>query len=622
MAAQVEVPDVKRMLLEADPALWSRLAERTRAATGFADLLVLSSLRKKAQQRGVVREAIAEAPLRLALVGGYSLYPLSELLEHCLDMAGTPIALYAGDYDNYTSELSDPASELHAFAPQVVCILPSPRLAQSSRTLLDSRTAIEAEARGIVDHLLGLCAAAHERSRCEIVLANFPLPGRHDLGAFRGRTLASDWSFRKLVNLELGLRAPAYVRVWDVEFITNRRGALNAVDDRAWFESKQPGSPDLLVDLARELVNVVTTLRRPPKKVLVLDLDNTLWGGVVGDDGLEGIEIGDTSPRGEAFKAFQRNVKALKERGVLLAVCSKNDHARAVEPFEKHPEMVLRMDDFAAFYANWEPKGNNIRRMAAELNLGLDSFVFVDDNAAEIENVRQFAPDVTGIHLGADPAEYVAILQDCRLFEPSNITADDAERTGKYKVELERKQLLASSADMDAYLASLEMEGTISALVPVDVPRVSQLINKSNQFNLTTRRRTEAEVAALIEAPGYACFSVRLKDRFGDHGLIGVGIGRVEGVEMVIDTWLMSCRVLKRQVEDEVLNEFARLAAAKGCSQLRGVYRPTPKNDMVREHYPQLGFRVATTTPEQSEFSLDLMTFNPRPTHIRVSRAV
>jgi len=314
-------------------------------------------------------------------------------------------------------------------------------------------------------------------------------------------------------------------------------------------------------------------------------------------------------------------VKALKERGVLLAVCSKNDHAKAVEPFEKHPEMVLRMGDFAAFYANWEPKGNNIRRMAVELNLGLDSFVFVDDNAAEIENVRQFAPEVTGIHLGADPAEYGAILQDCRMFEPSNITSDDAERTNKYKVELERKLLLASSVDMDAYLASLEMEGTISAIVPVDVPRVSQLVNKSNQFNLTTRRRTEAEVAALIGAPDYACFSVRLKDRFGDHGLIGVGIGHAEGAEMVIDTWLMSCRVLKRQVEDEVLNEFARLAAAKGCSQLRGVYLPTPKNEMVKEHYPQLGFLPVATTPEQSEFSLDLASFNPRPTHIRVSRA-
>ncbi|MDH3421212.1 MAG: HAD-IIIC family phosphatase, partial [Gammaproteobacteria bacterium] len=572
MDARAEIQDIKRLLLSGDSSFWLRLDDSTMAASTFEQLLFCSSLRRKAIARGLVRPGKLPDPINLGLVGGYSLYPLSELLEHYLDTLGVPANLFSGDYDNYTAEVTDENSPLHAFGPSVLCMLPSPRLATPSGSVLDARDVLETEAQSLVEHLLGLCAAAHDHSQCEVVLANFPLPGRHDIGPFRGRTMGSDWSFRKYVNLELGLGAPAYLHICDLEFLTNRRGAINTEDERAWFESKQPGSPHLLVDLARELANIVVGLRRPPKKVLVLDLDNTLWGGVIGDDGLEGIEIGDTSPRGEAYKAFQRYVKSLKERGVLLAVCSKNDHDKAIEPFEKHPEMVLRMSDFSAFVANWDPKADNIRRMAVDLNLGLDSFVFVDDNAAEVEIVRQFAPEVMSIHLGPDPAQYGTILRDCRQFEPLNVTADDAKRTEQYHSEQERKGLLASAVDMDAYLESLEMKALVNDFNSLDVPRLAQLINKSNQFNLTTRRRTEAEVTALIDDPEHTCFSVRLADRFGDHGLIAIAIAHIDGDRMTIDTWLMSCRVLKRQVEEEVLNELVRRATVNGCAEIVGVY--------------------------------------------------
>ena len=611
---------LKDLLRTGDLAFWHQLSQLTAQATRFEDLLFLSSLWKRALTKGPVRPDTRPDRLRVALVGGCSLYPTSELLEHILDTIGVPIDLFTGSYDNYTSEIADAGSPLHAFGAKVLCILPSPRVARPTGGPLDPRESLEEQARAIVQHLLDLCRTAHEVSGCDIALANFPLPGRHDLGPYRVRTLASEWSFRKLVNLELGLSAPPYVRICDLEFLTNRRGALASEDDRGWCESKQPGSPDMIVDLARELAGIVVALRTPPKKVLVLDLDNTVWGGVIGDDGLEGIEIGDTSPRGEAFKEFQRYAKSLKERGVLLAVCSKNDHDKAVEPFERHPEMVLRMSDFSAFAANWEPKADNIRRMAVELNLGLDSFVFVDDNAAEVEIVRQFAPEVIAIHLGADPSEYRAILQDCRLFEPTSITKDDAQRTEQYHSERERKELLAGAVDMDKYLVSLEMVGTVSPFRSVDVPRLSQLINKSNQFNLTSRRRTEGEVSALIDDRDHECFSVRLADRFGDHGLISIAIGSVDGTAMKIDTWLMSCRVLKRQVEDIVLNELVGLARARGCSTLRGLYLPTAKNGMVKDHYLHLGFRPTVTEPEHLEFELAVGAFEPRSTHIRIVR--
>ena len=614
----MDLNDVKALLLRNDPSFWPALDSLTRQATEFSDLVFLSSLRKKALARGLKQTAEVPAPLRLAIIGGYSLYPLHELLTHLLESAGTPVELFLGDYDNHVAEIMDPESRLYRFKPQVVILLPGVQRCKYSGTLTDERQAAQACATSTATQLLDLCKTLNERSGAEVLLCNFALPARRDLGEYRARTLASDYTFRKWVNLELSLNAPPYVRICDVEFLANRRGALASEDPRGWFESKQPGSPALLVDLAREAAHLIRAIRNPPKKVLALDLDNTLWGGVVGDDGLEGIEIGDTSPRGEAFKAFQKYIATLKQRGVLLAVCSKNDHARAFEALEKHPEVVLRPNDFVSLKINWDPKSDNLIRMAEELNLGLDSFVFVDDNPAEIEIVRQFAPQVSTILLGSDPAEYVGQLQDCGLFEPRSITKEDADRTAQYRAESERQTMLSSATDMDAYLASLEMVALVRDFAPVDVPRLSQLINKSNQFNLTTRRRTEAEVQALIGRPDHTCFSVRLSDKFGDHGLISIVIGRVSGETMEIDTWLMSCRVLKRQVEETVLNELARRAQAKGCSRLEGLYLPTKKNGMVRDFYPRMGFQTRSATPERGEYTLGLDTYEPRPTKITV----
>jgi FkbH-like protein len=613
--------EIKDLLLQNDSAFWIRLKLLTEQATEFDDLIFLSSLRKKAAARRLQRPGAADAPLRLAILGGCNLYPLHELLTHLLDTAGVACELFLGDYDNYVSEIVEPDGALYQFRPQVIFLLPAAQRCKYPGTLIDAREAAQAAADAVAAQLLELSRTVHERTKAEVLLANFMLPARCDLGEFRTRTLTSPWSFRKCVNLELGLNAPPFVRVVDLEYLANRTGALAAEDARGWFESKQPCSPSLLVDVCREASHLILGLRTPPKKVLALDLDNTLWGGVVAEDGLEGIEIGDTSPRGEAFKAFQKCILSLKERGVLLAVCSKNDHARSIEPFEKHPEMVLRAGDFVSVKANWKPKSDNLRQMAEELQLGIDSFVFVDDNPAEIEIVHQFAPTVTTILLSGDPADYAGQLQDCRLFEPHSITGEDARRTGLYRAEGERQTLLASAADMDAYLESLAMEMVIRGFVPVDVPRLVQLINKSNQFNLTTRRRTEAEVQALIGQPDYVCFSARLRDRFGDHGLISIVIGRLSGEALEIDTWLMSCRVLKRQVEETVLNELCRLAHVKGCSRIEGVYLPTVKNEMVRDHYPRMGFQIRTVTPEREEFVLELDSFQPSPTKIALRAA-
>ena len=611
---------LKDSLRSGDPAFWTELQSLTRQAMAFDELFLLSSYRKKALARGLVRPASARDSVRLAIVGGCSFYPLHELIQHLCDVSGNPVEIWLGAYDNYVAEIMDDDSGLYAFAPEVVLLLPSDRHAAYTGRLTDGRDSVEAEGRSVINSILGLARRLNERFGADVLLTNFILPARHDLGALRAKTLGSAWSYRSWLNLELGLNAAPFVHICDLAFLAHRLGGLEAKDDRSWYESKQPGSPALLASLAREAARLIVALKQPPKKVLALDLDNTLWGGVVADDGLEGIELGDTSPRGEAFKAFQRYILSLKERGVLLAVCSKNDHERAAEAFEKHPEMVLRLPDIVSFRANWEPKSENIRAIAKELNLGVDSVVFVDDNPAEIEIVRQFVPEASTILLGPDPAEYVGQLQDCGYFMPAAITTEDVERTAQYQAEAQRVAFASSVTDMDSYLESLQMLAVMTEFNPIDVPRVSQLINKSNQFNLTTRRRSEAEVAQLIDEPDHIGFSVRLGDRFGDHGLISVLIGKKIDDAMIIDTWIMSCRVLKRQVEEEALAELARLAQSRGCVRLVGIYLPTAKNSMVRNLYTRLGFTAVAETEHKSEYELRLPAFQPMSTKIKIAR--
>lgn len=609
--------ELKSLALSGDAAFWGHLAARSRHATSFSELFFLSTLRKKAKLHAA--ESV-QPRLRLALIGGYNLYPLHELVEHLLAVRGVACERFLGEYDNFVSEVLDDSSPLYAFKPDIAFILPNGSRCRFSGSLLDAVESQREAAVGAAEHLLDLARTFIARSGAAVILANLALPAELGLGSFRSRTLGADWSFCKAVNLELGLRAPAEVQICDLEFLSARRGITAAEDARAWYESKQLGSPDFLVDVAQELSHLIASRKQGPKKVLVLDLDHTLWGGVIAEDGIEGIELGDSSPRGEAFKAFQKYLLALSERGVLLAVCSKNDHARAVEVFEKHPEMVLRLEHFAAFKANWDPKSDNLQRIADELHLGLDSFVFADDNPAEIEIVRQFQPLVEGVLLGPDPAEFIGRLQAGRHFEPGNVTEEDLGRTAQYRQERRRTELAASVTDMPAYLASLEMRATIKEFDALDLPRIAQLIARSNQFNLTTARRSEAEIQGLLSRPDYRCFTMRLEDRFGDSGLISVVIAKIEDSVLVLDTCLMSCRVLKRQVEDEIMNEIFRLAELAGCARVRGVYLPTAKNGIVAGIYEAFGFVRTEDSAARKEFELEVGKYQVHSTKIRVTR--
>lgn len=605
-----------------DSSFWDDLRTATEAAESFSGILALSTLRRRALQQRLPRRPGDDArPLRLALLGGYTPYPLQELITHFLSTSRPAIEpeLHVGDFDNYASEIMEPEGALAAFKPDLIVLLPSATRCRYDGLLSDPPEQQRQQAATTAKDLLHLAELAYQKTGARIVLANFPLPAGRDPGAFRLRSAGSDWTFRKLVNLQLGADAPAHVTICDFEYLSARRGIVQARDDRAWFQSKQLGSPEFLVDCARDIAHLATAPLRGPKKVIVLDLDNTLWGGVIGDDGVDGIVLGDVDAAGQAYKALQKLMLEFKGRGLLLAVASKNDRDKAIEPFKVHPDMVLRLDDIVSFQANWGPKPDSLRTIAHELGLGLDSFVFIDDNPAEIEHVRQVLPEVDCILLHDDPAQRILQVQDSRLFEIVTLTAEDAQRSEQYRVAAQRQSLQLETHSFDDYLISLRMTGEISPFTSVDIPRIAQLIARSNQFNLTTIRRQEPELLAIMSDAAMLPFTVRLEDRFGDYGLIAIVIGAVREDELVIDTLLMSCRVLKRQVEEEIFNELLCLARAHRVSRIRGVYLPTAKNGMVRDLYTTLGFTCSLDEPARREFVLDVASAAPFQTRIAMS---
>ena len=426
----------------------------------------------------------------------------------------------------------------------------------------------------------------------------------HNLAGSDGGPVSTVSAMNRALRREL----PKGAYFLDLGQLSGTIGRASFYDMRRYFWTKQPFSESGSVQLAHQLFAGIRALTTGPKKVLVVDLDNTLWGGVVGETGPLGIGLGE-GPDGEAFRAFQKHVKGLAARGVVLAIASKNNLKDAIEPFETNPEMLLKLADFAACEINWEPKGTTLVRLAKTLNLGLDSFVFFDDNPAEREQVRQALPEVEVVEVPEDPAEYVRALQAGCWFETTGLTDEDLLRTSQYVVERQRRELENSSGSLDDYLRSLEMIGEVSPIDEPDLQRVVQLLAKTNQFNLTTRRHSREEVLALLSTPGAIGMTIRVRDRFGDHGLIGVVIGVPESGRDVpslrIETWLMSCRVIGRTVEQFTFRVLLDQANRRcGYRRIIGEYLPTAKNALVRDLYGSLGFQPLGEVSGQWTFSI------------------
>lgn len=397
------------------------------------------------------------------------------------------------------------------------------------------------------------------------------------------------WQLRKLNLLLMQGAQKEEIYLVDISYVQTLYGRKRFHDEKLYYLAKMPFSTEVLPAIAREVISIVKAVMARFKKCVILDLDQTLWGGVIGDDGLEGIQIGELG-LGHAFQEFQCWLKELTKRGIILAVCSKNDENVAKEPFLKHPEMVLRLEDIAVFVANWEDKADNIKKIADILNLGMDSFVFIDDNPFERNLVRSMLPEVTVPELPEDPALYLSYLKEQNLFETISYSEADQDRTRQYREEAGRTSLKQQFATYGEYLEHLGMVAEAKPFDTFHIPRIAQLSQRSNQFNLRTVRYTEEEAAELARDDRYITLYFTLRDKFGDHGLISIVVMKKEEDTLFIENWLMSCRVLKRTMEAFIVNTILEEAKKAGKSRVVGEYIRTPKNAMVEHLYEEMGF--------------------------------
>lgn len=582
------------------------------------------------------RASLGLRPLKMAIVANSTVDHFAEVLHFWLAKAGLAAEIYIAPFDTTTQTVLDPNSALYQFKPELVWLFSTYRdvpldfAAGSTAEMM--RAAIDAA----ITRTTTLWQPLQDRLNCIVIQNNADIPAHDSFGNMAG---AAAWGTRtasRLYNADLAIAAtasklPSSVVVFDLDHLASEFGKARWIDSRYWFHSKHAFSFDAVGFVAHAAAQLIAAAKGLSKKCLVIDLDNTIWGGVIGDDGLhgadgsadsgaEGIRLGaDAGAEGEAFVAFQEHIRQLKARGIILAVCSKNDLENAQEPFIKHPDMRLRLADIAVFMANWKSKPDNLREIAATLNIGLDAMVFVDDNPAERELVRQQLPDVAVPEMPDDPALFIQALAAGRHFEVVTLSADDLERTRFYRENAERQveqnAFLSSngnhaddsSNNLAAYLDSLAMIGEahkIDDANNINLPRAAQLINKSNQFHLTGTRYTETELRILVSNQEHSVYCFKLRDRFGDNGLISVVILKQFESALHVDTWVMSCRVLGRTMEEFIFNLVNAAAVERHCKTITGQYIPSAKNKLVSNLYERLGFDAVMTASSLENDSL------------------
>ncbi len=556
---------------------------------------------------GLLRQTGAVAPgpgvrtARLAVLGSYTTGQLTSLLSLAALQRGIVLDLYESDYGQYRQEILDPASKMYRHAPDFVLLA----VHEAEVALPEYSGAPRDEVAAEAQRWTALWRAVAERSSARVIQHNFVVPSEPALGHLAARTAGTRYRMLQALNQALGDEAGNTVSIVDCDRLAASIGKQRWFDPRYWYHSKQAVALGALPLLARHTAAVIAADLGLSRKCLVLDLDNTLWGGVVGEDGLAGIRLG-SGAEGEAYTGFQEHLLRLKEKGIILAVCSKNNEADAREVFERHPGMKLRLDDIACFVANWESKAANLRTIAARLNIGLDALVLVDDNPVERQAIRQLVPEVDVVLLPENASGYSRALSQYLGLETSSFTAEDRMRTAQYQARARLAELESAAESLEDFYRSLRMEAVVEPFNDLDLPRIAQLLGKTNQFNLTTRRHTIARLQEFMADPGCVHFSFRLKDIFTDHGLVGVLIARREGEVLDIDTWLMSCRVIGRTVEAEMLQHLCRRALELGCSVLRGSYIPTAKNALVKDVFARFGFQLLADDNGATSWRYDL----------------
>ena len=531
------------------------------------------------------------APFRLAVLSNSTVDMIVPALIASAARHGVVLEIVQPSYDQVAQEVLTPDSRVNLSKPDAVLFALDYRALPLKLSFGDSESASHT-VRGVLAYLQSLREGIKANSNAVCIFQTFAPPAELLFGSLDRALPGTMRSLVDAVNRELASWVLTSGEVLlDVAGLAETVGLANWHDHQLWNLGKFSFSDELIPLYGDHVARCVAAIRGKSKKVLVMDLDNTLWGGVIGDDGLEGIKIAQGDALGEAHRAVQRLALDLRQRGIVLAVSSKNTDFVAREPFQKHPEMLLALEHIAVFQANWNDKATNIQAIAEELSLGLDAMVFLDDNPAERGLVRSLLPEVSVPELPEDAAGYARTLAAAGYFEAVTFAAEDLKRAGYYQDNARRATLQAQSGGVDAYLASLEMKITFEPFDAIGRSRIVQLVNKSNQYNLTTRRYTDPEILDAEQDPDVFTLQVRLADIFGDNGMISVVICRpAEPGVWEVDTWLMSCRVLGRKVEHMTLREILEHARAAGIAQIRGIYRPTERNQLVLDHYAKLGF--------------------------------
>ena len=547
---------------------------------------------------------------RIAVAGAVTIDYLRRAIACAVVSEGVFPELYQAPFGSYVQEILDTSSTLHRFAPQLVVIAPSWRDLVAPLPIDASAADVDAALEKQVALFRRLWSTLASRDVKVIQHLLVPPPNRYRGPAERLAPAAPANQVRRLNELlcEAG-RGLAYFL--DMEAVAREIGNKAWSQSRFHYSAKLDFDPRWLPSYLAPFRAIWRAANARAKKVLALDLDNTLWGGVIGDDGVEGIGLGPASAIGEAYEDWQRYLKGLAERGVILAVCSKNSPEIAATGFS-HANSALQRSDFAAFECSWNDKVGGLRRIARDVNVGLDSFVFADDNPVECDLVREQLPEVTVVHLGSDPAQFVEIFDAGCWFDLPSYTAEDLSRAAAYTARAAALAEAADATDIDAYLAGLGMKGRLYRPEEADITRVAQLEQKTNQFNMTTRRYSEAAIRDFMAREDAIVLAFRLADKFGDHGLVSTLIALHEGDAVRIDSWLMSCRVFSRTAEQYILRGLIDLARTRGAKRLIGEYQPTPKNDVVAELYPKLGF----ARTDEAFFARELAAADELVTHI------
>lgn len=610
-AAQAAADPVERL---------ERLARLARSKLGFVETILLGN----AIERDAFASADAYPLVRLALLSDCTVAQLLPAISVAGLRHGMRFDVYAGEFGQHRQEVIDQGSGLHSFRPELVLFSLSARRALAGVPLSSARAEAEAALARAVGEVQQLWRSVQRAFGSTVIQQTYldvfePVFGSLDrlVPGAPARLVA------RLNDLIADAALSEKTLLLDVARASARDGIDAWFDTARWLQGKMEIAPQAAPRYGELTARVIAAQRGRSRKCLVLDLDNTLWGGEVGDRGTHGLVLGEGSAQGEAHLALQRHAKLLKERGVILAVCSKNELSTAEAAFRDHPEMVLRRDDFAAFVANWNDKADNLRAIARQLNIGLDSLVFVDDNPVERARVRESLPMVAVPELPADPALYVRCLAESGLFEAVGFTEEDLRRSEQYAANAEREVLRGESQSMDEFLRGLEMSVACGPILPVDLERAAQLINKTNQFNTTARRCSVEQVRALAGAPDHLTFQFRLFDRFGDNGLVSVLILRPaqeDAQALEVDTWVMSCRVFGRQLEVEAMNIAVEAARRRGVRVLLADHVPTERNGVVRGLFAGLGFqpRGAQCEPgAPSRWRLSIAGYTARPTFIK-----